>query len=124
MKYVNNEQDLDTLLTGQKAAVLFHATWCPFCRAFRPVFRDVMADNGDWAPIDATIDDEENSLWERYGIEVVPTVIFFDDGQVIRRLDGRRGVGLKQADLRKALAKPAARARGEHKARKTATATR
>lgn len=113
VKSANNERDLDALLAGRKAAVLFHTTWCPFCVTFRPVFNEVMKTARGWATIDVTIDDEDNPLWEKYSIEVVPTVIFFDDGKIILRLDAPLGVGLRETDLRKALRSPEVRRRGE-----------
>ena len=50
------------------------------------------------------IDEEENPLWEAYKIDIVPTVIFFESGKALRRLDGRAGVGLTGKDLAAALA--------------------
>jgi len=38
-----------------------------------------------------------------YQIAVVPTVLFFDSGRVVKRVNGMSGVGLSAADLRQAL---------------------
>ena len=50
------------------------------------------------------IDDEQNPLWEEQKIDIVPTVVFYDSGKPLRRLDGRPGVGLTAKDLAQALA--------------------
>jgi hypothetical protein len=42
------------------------------------------------------LEDNDNQLWDEYDIGAVPTVIFFEDGKVTKRLDGRLGSGLKE----------------------------
>ena len=57
-----------------RVAVLFCADWCGYCHRFLPLFKRVA---GAWA---VDISDEDDPLWDRYGIRVVPTVIVFEDG--------------------------------------------
>jgi thiol-disulfide isomerase/thioredoxin len=95
--------DLGATLAGRKVVAMFHATWCPFCVSFAPVFRRLTAAAAAWEPLEVVLDDYDDPRWERYGIDVVPTVIFFDDGRITRRLDGQAGVGLHEAALRQAL---------------------
>jgi len=102
---VRDEAGLSRALAEERrAAVLFYATWCPFSRAFLPIFRKGFGRSG-WRPIEAIIDDEENPLWEKYGIEVVPTVIFFEEGRIVLRLDGIPGKGLSSEELERAMEK-------------------
>ncbi|HTW55558.1 MAG TPA: thioredoxin family protein [Thermoplasmata archaeon] len=75
-------------------AVAFAADWCPFCRAFLPRFAALRARHPQLLVGDVT--SEESPLWDRFGIEVVPTVIVFVDGQPHDRFDGMGGVGLTQ----------------------------
>ena len=78
--------------------VVFTANWCPFCLMFKPIFKSTMKDdNISYAVVDLT--DFGNPLWERFKIEVVPTVLVFKDGEVIRRLDGRLGRGISKVAL-------------------------
>ena len=51
-----------------------------------PCFRRILAD-------------EERGLAEKYGIEVYPTVLFFKNGKVEKRLDGIYHVGLTKGQL-------------------------
>ena len=102
MKRVEDQKALAAAVAGKKAVVLFHATWCPFCRAFLPVFEKAMR-AGKHEAVEAVLDDEENPLWAEHGINLVPTVLFFDKGKVVRRLDGKPGAGLTEADLEQAL---------------------
>jgi thioredoxin-like negative regulator of GroEL len=42
------------------------------------------------------ISDDDNPLWEVFGIEVVPTIIIFKDGKAVFRRDGVFGRGLSE----------------------------
>ncbi len=79
-------------------AVVFLATWCPFCREFAPQFAHLARTSGHLAVGDLT--DLGNPLWETFDIEVVPTVLVFRDGKLLRRVDGRPMEGLGPADVR------------------------
>lgn len=103
MQTVTDPEELSPAIQGKSAMVLFHSSWCPFCRRFKPVFDSVAADQGAWEPLEVLLEEDENPLWNRFEIEVVPTVLFFREGQVVKRLDGRPGVGLREPELRAAL---------------------
>jgi thioredoxin 1 len=77
-------------------AVAFLAEWCPFCRDFAPRFASLA---GDVRIAVGDLTDEENPLWEEFGIEVIPTVILFRDGAPVLRRDGTLGEGLGPRDL-------------------------
>ncbi len=102
MKRVEQPQELEAAVQGKRAVVLVHATWCPYCRAYRPVFEKA-TQGSDLEVIEAVVDDEENPIWSDYQVDIVPTVLFFEDGKVTRRLDGRPGVGLTKDELVAAL---------------------
>jgi len=78
---------LDTL------PVLFAASWCPFCRQFRPIFESVLGAKGiRWRSVDMS--DLESPLWDTFDVRVVPTVIVFKEGRAVFRSDGVLGRGL------------------------------
>jgi thioredoxin 1 len=81
--------------------VLFDASWCPFCRRFRPRF---FARDGTFPATlaHADLSDESNPLWESFAIEVVPTLVAFQDGAPVHRWDGISMVGLDDAHLDRA----------------------
>lgn len=93
---VNDEPGL-ALVLGTKATViaLFYASWCPFCSRFLPVFHKAAQGKGNFV----LVQDDEEKLGEGYSIEVFPTVLFFKDGVLTRRLDGVRGAGLQEEQL-------------------------
>ncbi|HYA57019.1 MAG TPA: thioredoxin family protein [Thermoplasmata archaeon] len=79
--------------------VAFLADWCPFCGAFRPSFESFASEPRGASFAVGDVTDEESPLWERFGIEVIPTVIVFRDGRPVFRRDGRPGEGLGAEDL-------------------------
>lgn len=93
------EGDLEDILkTRKRAFVLFYASWCPFCRAFLPIY-DKYYENQPETFLRVMIDDKEE-LMDRYSVEIVPTVLFFDDGRLKRRCDGEAGIGLNEERLK------------------------
>lgn len=106
MKKVEQSHELKAAVAGKKAIVLVHSSWCPFCRSFRPVFEEATAGE-PYERIEAVLDEDENPLWNELAVDIVPTVLFYEDGKIVRRLDGRPGVGLRRADLVGALGKAA-----------------
>lgn len=79
-------------------AVGFLADWCPFCRAFVPKL-EALERTGPFQVVIADVTDDDSPLWDRFGVEVVPTVIVFRDGVAVFRRDGRLGRGIGAADL-------------------------
>jgi thioredoxin-like negative regulator of GroEL len=95
---IHHEAQLNEVLTAhERVAVLFSATWCPFCIAFFPVFDRHCGVNEQVFPC-VLIDDRE-ILMDHYDVAVVPSVLYFVKGKLIKRLDGRLGVGLTESQL-------------------------
>jgi hypothetical protein len=47
----------------------------------------------------ADITELEDPLWDTFQIRITPTMIVFRDGVAAERFDGKRFVGLREADL-------------------------
>ena len=69
--------------------VLYHATWCPFCRAFAPKFRSLLPE-GD----EVLLDDESDPRWIELNIPFVPTIIAYDGEKEAGRLQAVPHVGI------------------------------
>lgn len=81
-----------------RVIVLFAGDWCPAARAFAPLFD--AAEPEAVVPL-ARIDLRRalDRRWERYGIEVVPTLVYFEHGEELERCDGVPEHGLTVRDL-------------------------
>jgi len=90
--------DGDRLRLPGTVAVAFLADWCPFCHAFEPEFGRLADEDGATLRI-ADVTDDGSPLWDRFGLEVVPTVIVFRGGRPHHREDGVPGQGLGRAAL-------------------------
>ena len=98
MKKVYTQQDLNVeLKKNKKVLALFYATWCPFCVGFVPTFNKKAASLGFENVIHVLLDDYDNPLWDDYDVPAVPTIIYFEDGKVCKRLDARLGRGLSES---------------------------
>jgi len=78
--------------------VVFDASWCPFCRAFRPMM-ERRQDEFPWSITIVLLDDMDDPLWDVYSIDVVPTLAVFESGRLVFKVDGILGVGLGEKDI-------------------------
>jgi thioredoxin 1 len=99
---VSKKQDLDDHLTQNKTVLaLFYSSWCPYCIRFVPFFEKKVTGGQFKKVIHVLLEDDNNPLWEEYGISAVPTVILFEEGKVRDRLDARLGTGLREEQFAK-----------------------
>ena len=95
---VDNERGLEDMLKmNERVIALFHASWCPFCVDFLPLFKKCA--QGSPGLEFLIVRDDEETLVDGYKVEIVPTVLYFKNGKIARRLDGTPGVGLNEKQL-------------------------
>jgi thiol-disulfide isomerase/thioredoxin len=87
----------EAIKSRDRLMVLFYASWCPFSQAFLPTYRKHAA-AGEPCYVRILVD-EGDALTEKYSIEVYPTVLFFEKGKVVKRLDGVYHRGLSRGQL-------------------------
>ncbi len=76
--------------------VVFAAKWCGFCTRFVNQAREFES------PLTLSLidtDEPDESLWEDYSVKIVPTLVVFNDDEIVFRRDGKSGAGLKLTDL-------------------------
>jgi len=94
-----NEALEDAIKTNANLFVLFYASWCPFSREFLPVFQDNAERSGGGPCYMRILVDDKDDVVRKYSIEVYPTVLYFENGRVAKRLDGTFHVGLDESRL-------------------------
>jgi len=94
---VSNDQDLNKILKNKdKVIALVYASWCPFCRNFLPIFEKYVLDEEfDFV----RVQDDQEIIGDKYFVDIFPTVLYFEQGKIIKRLDGESGVGLSEKQL-------------------------
>jgi thioredoxin 1 len=71
---------------GNKTVKYFTASWCPPCKMFKPIMKEIEREGYSIQFID--IDHDENDLTEKYNIQSVPTSIIEEDGKEVERFVG------------------------------------
>lgn len=90
--------DAEVLHAGKLAVLDFWAAWCGPCMMLKPVFEELSQEMPQvkFCKLDV---DEERELAVQYGIESIPTLLFFKDGRVIHKLVGLRGKDELRAEI-------------------------
>lgn len=81
--YVTTDQfDLEVLQSNVPVLVDFWAIWCGPCRAVEPHVDAISQEYAGRAKVVKVDVDQEPELALRYGIQSIPTLLFFKDGKV------------------------------------------
>ena len=87
LKHLDNKEEFDQLIKGGTVLVDFFATWCGPCKMLSPVLEQVAEENPDLTVLKIDVD-EVGELAARYGVQAIPTLILFKNGE---RKDVRLG---------------------------------
>lgn len=85
----------DVISEDRLVLVDFFATWCQPCKMMHPVLEQLKEALGDKVRIIKVDVDKHGETSLRYGIQAVPTLILFRQGQVLWRQSG----AMPKADL-------------------------
>ncbi len=78
----------EVLEAKQPVLVDFGADWCAPCRAIGPVVDELATEFLARAIVGKVDVDEQEELARRYGIRSIPSLLFFNDGEIAERVTG------------------------------------
>ena len=78
----------DVLSSPQLTLVDFWAEWCGPCRMLGPIVDRIAAANQGKVVFGKMNVDENQNTPQQFGIQGIPTIIFFKDGKEVSRLVG------------------------------------
>ena len=78
----------EVLQSKQPVLVDFWAEWCGPCRMLGPVIEKISGANAGRISVGKMNVDENPNTPQKYGIQGIPTVIFFKAGEVAKQLVG------------------------------------
>ena len=90
--------DKEVLSAEQLTVVDFWASWCGPCMMLKPIFEELSGGMPEVKFCKADVD-EERDLAIEYGVESIPTLLFFKGGELVDTLVGYRD----KASLREAI---------------------
>lgn len=80
--------DQDVVQASVPTLVDFWATWCAPCRMIAPVLEEIAAENDGKLAVAKVDVDNNPGIAANYGIQSIPTLILFKNGQPVERLVG------------------------------------
>jgi thioredoxin 1 len=91
LKYVtlteNNFRN-EVLESSKPVLVDFWASWCGPCHIIAPAIEELASDYDGQATVGKLNVDEQPGIAQQYGIQSIPSVLFFHDGKVVDQVVG------------------------------------
>jgi len=101
-EYTDQNFEAEVLKSSVPVLVDFWADWCPPCVKLGPTIEKLAADYVGRVSIGKFNTDANQNFAFKYGINALPTVILFRDGEVVQKFVGFNGAK-QEKEFREAL---------------------
>jgi thioredoxin 1 len=89
-EFTDGNFEQEVLKSTQPVLVDFWAEWCMPCRMLAPTIEKVAKDYAGKVKVGKLDTDANRDVSIKYGINAIPTVILFKDGEIAQRFVGLR----------------------------------
>ena len=103
IEYNDQNFDSDVLEAGTPVLVDFWAVWCGPCKAIAPIVEEIANDYSDKVKVGKMDVDRNNQVAMKFGIRSIPTLLVFNNGEVVDQIIGNVGKESIESMLNKAL---------------------
>jgi len=83
-----NDTDFDSAIAEGITLVDFWAPWCGPCRMQVPILEELSESVDNQTKIAKLNVDEAETVAERFGVQAIPTLLLFKDGNEVQRFIG------------------------------------
>jgi thioredoxin 1 len=89
IKYINNLEEFNEAIASGKVLVDFFANWCGPCKMLAPVLDELEEEGSLEETLVIKVDvDKAPEIAGKFGIESIPTLMLFKDGQLVNHALG------------------------------------
>jgi len=97
--FTEDNLDAEVLQSSEPVLVDFWAPWCGPCRQLAPVIDQLATEYEGSVKVGKVDTDQNPNLAVKYGIQSIPTVMIFKNGEVVNQMLGNQ----PKANLQQAL---------------------
>ena len=88
LEFTDDSFDEDVVQSDLPVLVDFWAEWCQPCHMLAPTIEELAGDYKGKVKVGKVNTDENREVSVKYGISAIPTIILFQDGEVIKKFVG------------------------------------